>query len=151
MLARYGLKSVEVLFYALAAVSALPLLKSDWIKLGTPTDVTGIVFVLIGVGVLVPRAIAYNRWRRVGANVGPYRGTWDGERSATYSYEIDRQVYTGSFRSMYGTPKRMDLAVCVNPYAPWIRYPVFWNVWLFGAVMLGVGVFFLISDQNIIG
>jgi hypothetical protein len=152
MLARYGIKSVEYLFYAFAALAALPLfLKSDWAMLGTPTDVSGIVFILIGIGVLLPRAIAYSRWKRVGANVSPYRGTWDGERSASYTYEIDSQSYTGSFRSMYGSRKYESLAICVNPNAPWIRYPVFWNVWVFGAAMLGVGLFFLISDQSFIG
>lgn len=151
MLERYGLKSVEYLSYALAAVATLPLLKPDWFTLGTPTDVTGVVFILIGFGVLLPRAIAYKRWKRVGADVSLYRGTWDGERTATYTYEIDNQSYSGSFRSMYGSRKHVSLPVCVNPNAAWIRYPVFWNLWAFGAAMLGVGLFFLISDQSIIG
>ncbi len=46
---------------------------------------------------------------------------------------------------------RCGRPLCVNPQAPWIRYPVFWNVWQFGGAMLVVGLFCMISDLHIIG
>lgn len=147
----YGLKIVEYLFCALAILTALPLSNPALIQGVTPTDIAAVVFILVGVGVLLPRAIAYLRWQKVLARVGSYDGTWDGERSATYSYEVGKQRYTGSFRSMYGTETLTRLEVFVNPHAPWVRYPLFWNVWSVGAVLLAGGLFLLFSDVNFFG
>jgi hypothetical protein len=151
MLAKFGLKFIEALFYCLAGLVALLLLKPEFNKPCAPTDIAAIVFILVGIGILLPRAIAYMRWPRIVAKVGPYRDTWDGESSASYSYEIDNQRYTRSFRSVYGSSKLSRLEICVNPNAPRITYPVFWNLWLVGVAMLAVGLFLLVSDQNYLG
>lgn len=148
MLVKYALRAVEYLFYATASLASLPLLASKSNKLNDPTDNVAIVFILIGVGVLLPRAIAYSRWSKVMANVGLNRVSWDGERSAPYSYEIDNQRYTGTLRAVHGSARPSRLTICVNPAAPWIRYPVYVNIWLFGASMLGMGIFILLSGQN---
>lgn len=151
MLAQFGLKYVECLFYGLAAVAALPLFKPEWNKIYSPTDTGAIIFILIGIGILLPRAIAYRRWPRVIAKVGPYRDTWDGESSASYFYEFDNQRFARSFRTVYGNTHLSRLEVCVNPNAPRITYPVFWNLWLVGVAMLALGLFLLVSDQNYFG
>ncbi|WP_019956617.1 hypothetical protein [Yoonia vestfoldensis] len=145
MLAKYGLKAVEYLSYALAVLVALPLIVPDLLPQSAPNDLAAVVFVLLGVGVLLPRVIAYFWWLRVPAHVGPYRGTWDGEQSAGYTYKVGNQQYARSFRTIYGTDQMTRLQVCVNPRAPWVGYPVFWNVWLFGATMVGLGLFLLVS------
>jgi hypothetical protein len=151
MLAQYGLKYIVALFYGLAALASLPILKPDWNKFYSSTDMGAIVFILIGIGILLPRAIAYRRWPRVIAKVGPYRDTWDGESSAYYFYEFDDQRYARSFRTAYGNTHLTRLEVCVHPNAPRIAYPVFWNLWQVGAGLLAVGLFLLVSDQNYFG
>lgn len=151
MIAKYGLKSLEYLFYAVALLPAWPLVYSGFVQPFTQTDLAAIIFLLIGLGVLLPRAIAYVSWPKVVARVGPYRGTWDGEQSARYTYKVGDQDYARSFRAMFGTDQILRLQVCVNPHAPWIGYPVFWNVWLFGAAMTGLGVFLLFSDGQYFG
>ena len=151
MLRKYGLKAVEYLFYSLALLAALPMLLSTPIEGVVPDHLAAVVLILVGLGVLVPRAVAYKGWHRVIAEVGTYKGTWDGERSATYTYRVGNQRYRGAFRSMYGTAKLTRVPVCVNPHAPWVRYPVFWNVWQFGAVMIAAGLFLLLADQHFFG
>ena len=151
MLSKYGLKVVEYSFYALAAFASLVLSKTDSTQGYTPTNAAGLVFVLVGIGVLLPRAIAYTRWRRVVAKVGPDRPTWDGERKAEYAFEMDGQRYTGSYGSMPGSPKLTTLEIAVNPQAPWVRYPVIFNLWLFGIIMLAGGLFLLVSDIEVFG
>lgn len=151
MVSHYKLKAVEYLFYALACIAALPLLTP---KIKVPldqNDLSGLIFLLVGLGVVVPRAIAFSRWPIVIATVGPYSNTWDGEHSARYSYEFDNQRFSNSFRAMYGTAQRRRLKLCVNPRAPWVAYPVFVNVWCFGGTMLAVGLFLMISDYNFFG
>lgn len=145
MMARYGLKVLEYLSYALVSLPALALVKPDSIGPFAPTDLAATIFILIGLGVLLPRVIAYFSWPKVLAHVGPYRSTWDGEQSASYTYKVGNQQYARSFRAMYGSDEQTRLQVCVNPHAPWIRYPVFWNVWLFGATMVALGLFVLVS------
>ncbi len=137
--------------YGLAALESWPILKPDWNKYDYATDLGAIVFILSGMGILLPRAIAYGRWPRVIAKVGPYRDTWDGESSAYYFYEFDDQRYARSFRKAYGNTHLTRLEVCVNPKAPRIAYPVFWNLWQVGAGLLAVGLFLLVSDQNYFG
>lgn len=145
MIAKYGLKVLEYLFYGLALLVAVPLAKPDLISGVVPSDLAAIFFILLGVGALLPRAIAYFSWPRVLAHVGPYRGTWDGEQIARYRYEVDNQTYSHAFRALYGADEIRRLYVCVNPHAPWVGYPVFWNVWLFGVTMIALGLFLLVS------
>lgn len=151
MIARYGLKAAEYLLYGLALLIAVPLAKPDLITGFAPDDVAAIVFIVIGAGVLLPRAIAYFSWPRVLAQVGGYRGTWDGEKSARYTYKIGNQTYSHAFRAMWGSEEVTRLLVCVNPHAPWVKYPVFWNVWFFGATMIALGLFLLVSGVQFLG
>lgn len=151
MLANYGLKVVEYGFYTLAVFTAMVLSKTESTQGYTATNAVGVVFVLVGIGVLLPRAIAYRRWRRVVAKVGPDRPTWDGERKAEYAYEIDGQRYTGSYGSMPGSPKLTRLELAVNPQAPWVRYPVVLYQWSFGTIMLAGGLFLLVSGIEVFG
>lgn len=151
MLAKYGLKVVEYGFYTLAVFTALVLSRTDSTQGDTATNAVGFIFVLVGIGVLLPRAIAYTRWRRVVARVEPDRPTWDGERKAEYAYEVDGQRYTGSYGSMPGSPKLTRLELAVNSQAPWVRYPVILHQWSFGAIMLAGGLFLLASDIEMFG
>mgnify|MGYP005989506771 CR=1 FL=1 len=151
MTARFGLKFVECLFYLLAALAALPLF---WPDLNYPlslTDFGAITFIMIGTGILLPRGIAYRRWRRVIANVGPYRETWDGESSTTYFYEVDNQKYGRSFRTTYDSVRLTHIEICLNPSDPRIVYPVFWNLWIAGAGILALGLFLFLSPQDYFG
>lgn len=151
MLHKYGLKIAEYGFYALAGLSSLPLMNSAWRQPYQPDDIIGVVFVLIGVGVLLPRAIAYKRWPKVLVDVGPYRNTWDGEQSASYTYKVGNQSYSGTFGSARGNEKLTKLVLCVNPDAPWMRYPVLWNIWYFGLILSAIGVFFIVSEKSFLG
>ncbi|WP_322890588.1 MULTISPECIES: hypothetical protein [unclassified Yoonia] len=151
MITKYGLKILEYLLYGLALLFAVPLAKPDLISILTPTDFAAALFLLLGIGVLVPRVIAYLSWPKVVARVGPYRGTWDGEKSARYTYRIGNQTYSHAVRAMWGSEEMTRLQVCVNPHAPWVKYPVFWNVWLFGATMVAFGVFLLVSGIQFLG
>ncbi|HEV8034779.1 hypothetical protein [Yoonia sp.] len=151
MLAGYGLKVLEYTLYALAVAVAVALAGPESIRPTTPDDIVAVVFILAGIGILLPRTIAYLRWPKVIARVGSYRGTWDGEQSASFSYEFGNQQYVGSFRAMYGVSRVPRVQLCVNPRAPWVRYPVFSNVWLCGVAFVGLGIFLLLSDQSFFG
>lgn len=151
MLERYGLKAFEYLFYAIAGLAAVELLRVQSTQPDWANDLCGIIFILGGIGILLPRIVAYLCWHYVTANVGPYRDDWDGDISASYSYEFNNQIYRGRFRSLNGSPRYSRLQVSVNPSAPSVRYAVFWNVWVCGAVMFGFGVFVLVREQNFFG
>jgi hypothetical protein len=139
MLAGYGLKALEYLFYAAAAVVAFELYQVQSEGPDVASRLAGVIFILIGLGVLVPRMIAYRQWPRVTARVGEHRATWDGEQSAGYSYAFDDRQFHGKLRSVYGSARPTRIEVCVNPRAPRVRYLVLWNLWLAGLAFLVIG------------
>jgi hypothetical protein len=144
----YGLKAVEYTFYGIAALLFAFMCYVDSTQPEKPTDLLAVFFLLIGTGALLPRAIALSRWKRVVASVSSYRRDFDGDRTASYIYTFENERHTGSFGSTYGSQTLSSLEICVNPKAPWVRYPIFSNIWLFGFTMLGLGIFFLFVDLN---
>ncbi len=151
MLARYGLKALEYLLYALAALAAFELFRIQSEDRESAITLAGVIFILIGLGVLVPRIVAYWKWPRVAATVGGHRATWDGEKSAAFSYDFGDQRFSGRLRSIYGSARPTRLHVCVNPRAPAVRYLVWWTVWCVGLVLLCLGIFVLTTGMHPFG
>lgn len=145
----YGLKVVEFAFYGIAALVFAVMCYLDSTQPERPTELLAVFFLLVGTGAILPRAIAYSRWRRVVASVSSYRRDWDGDRTASYTYTFGNEQHKGSFGATFGSQTLSSLEICVNPQAPWVRYPVFWNIWLFGFAMLGLGLFFLFGGLNL--
>ena len=151
MLVRYGLKIVEYMLYGIAVLAFLEVIRVQSTDREMANTLIGMIFLLGGLGVLVPRIIAYRSWPKVIAEVGTHRGTLDGEKSAPYSYEFGNQRYSGHYRSTWSSPRVSRLQICVNPHAPGVRYIVIWNVWFFGFMMLCFGAFMLVTGIQVFG